>query len=351
MTPQSITDAQIRAAFIARSTGTSSPDLAERIHSATRAARQQPRLVVLPGGLGIQPQRLLWAAAISATSLAVLGGLLLAGRQPDDQAVVPPPSPTVTPSDVPQPSSPPSESPAPPASPEPTPSVEPTPTPVVVVDPALGVDKGAITLVGDLRVRSLPTVDDSSARLEPLLPAGVPLLVIEEPVVADGYAWYHVIPRAPGYPTGWVAARSRDGEAWIAADQPECPESPLDVTELSALGPYGGLVCFGNNEIEVTGSVTCDLADVDVTIVGPSWLHDNWTCSFVLDDSQVYFYPATDVPIGFPTIEQPTVVTGHFADPEASACVWGVDPPAPDPAEVIAACRADFVVTNMESPR
>jgi hypothetical protein len=353
MNERTLTDIQIKAAFVARSEGSLSHDLAERIHAETSRTRQASRLTVLAGGLteNVGAQRLLWAAAISATSLALVGGLLLAGRQPDEQAVVPPPSPTVTPSEVPQPSDTPSESPAPSESPEPTPSVEPTPTPVVVVDPGLAVDQGAITLTGDLRVRSLPTVGESSAKLEPLIPAGVPLLVIEQPVVADGYTWYHVIPRAPGYPTGWVAAGSRDGEAWIGADQPTCPGWPMDATDLRALGPFGGLVCYGNKDIEVTGSVTCDLADVDFTIVGPSWFHDNWTCSFILDDSQLFFYPTPNVAVGFPTTEVPYVVTGHFADQEASVCVWGVDPPAPDPAEIAAACRADFVVTDMRSPQ
>jgi hypothetical protein len=92
MTDDTFSDAQIRAAFIARSEGSPSPDLADRIGVATRRTRQLPKLVVLPAESAFQPERLLWAAAISATSLALVGGLLFAGRQPDEQTSVVPPA-------------------------------------------------------------------------------------------------------------------------------------------------------------------------------------------------------------------------------------------------------------------
>ena len=46
-----LTDTQITAAFIARSEGSVSHDLAERIHAETSRTRQASRLVVLTGGL------------------------------------------------------------------------------------------------------------------------------------------------------------------------------------------------------------------------------------------------------------------------------------------------------------
>ena len=351
MTNQTISDAQIRAAFIARSEGSPSHDLAERIGAQARKVRQQPRLVVLPGGLGIQPERLLWAAAISATSLALVGGLLLAGRQPDDQAVVPPiETPSATPStslSAPPPSVSPSESPAPPASPEPTPPQEPSAPPTVAVDPRLVVDAPAVTVAGDVRVRSKPTVDASSAKLEPLLPVGIRLLVIEAPVTADGYAWYHVIPLDAGYPKGWVAAGSRDGDPWIAFDQIDCPELPVAARNLMSAEVYAGLRCFGNRDIEVTGDASCYAADVDATITGPSWLSTDYVCSFLLDGSQMPFY-LDGINLELP-VDQHVQVTGHFGDPQSSTCVWAVDPPAPDPSEVTASCRAMFVATDWKA--
>ena len=148
------------------------------------------------------------------------------------------------------------------------------------VDPTLDLESFAVTLVDQLRVRSQPTVAESSAKLEPLLPAGVRLFVIEESVAADGYAWYHVLPVDPGYPSGWVAAASRDGEPWIEAAPSECPSLPIEPLEMDSLGVYGGLACFGDNEIQLMGEVSCQTADVDLTIGGPSWLRGDRYCTF-----------------------------------------------------------------------
>ena len=66
-----------------------------------------------------------------------------------------------------------------------------------------------------LRVRTAPTVDNAtSAKLEPLLGPGTQLRIIEGPVTADDYDWYHV--QAIGLPhNGWVAAADHDGAPWI----------------------------------------------------------------------------------------------------------------------------------------
>jgi len=343
MTDQSFSDAQIRAAFIARSEGSPSPDLADRIGTATRRTRQLRMLVVLPGGLGIQPERLLWAAAISATSLALVGGLLFVGRQPDEQtSVVPPPSPS-------EPvASPPTTSASPATSPLPSPSAEPTPAVTTPpVDPVLDLDSFAVTLVDQLRVRSQPTVAESSEKLEPLLPAGVRLFVIEESVAADGYAWYHVLPADPGYPSGWVAAASRDGEPWIEAAPSECPSLPIEPLEMDSLGVYGGLACFGDNEIQLMGEVSCETADVDLTIGGPSWLRGDQFCTF---SGGVGTRQIQDGGAGLPGPGGLNgIVTGHFADSQSTSCVWTVDPPAPDAAEITTTCRAMFVATDWKS--
>ena len=344
MTNENLSDAQIRAAFIARSEGSPSHDLAERIGAQARKARQQPRLLVLPGGLGIQPERLLWAAAISATSLALVGGLLLAGRQPDEQtSVIPPASPSQPVASPSTPSADPSTGPVPSPSAQPTPVVTNPP-----VDPTLDLESFAVTLVDQLRVRSQPTVAESSAKLEPLLPAGAKLFVIEESVAADGYAWYHVLTDTAGYPSGWVAAASRDGEPWIAAAPADCPSLPLDPAEFASLGRYAGLACFGDNEIEMNGEVMCQTADVDVTISGPTWLRSDRFCAFYLADGTMEIY---DDGAGLPDGpgRNNGIITGHFADPQASSCVWVVDPPAPDPKEITTTCRAMFVATAWKS--
>ena len=67
MNERTLTDTQIKAAFVARSEGSISHDLAGRIHAETSRTRQASRLVVLTGGLSgnASAQRLLWAAAIA----------------------------------------------------------------------------------------------------------------------------------------------------------------------------------------------------------------------------------------------------------------------------------------------
>ena len=84
--------------------------------------------------------------------------------------------------------------------------------------PALkGLAAGSVVdvVVTGLRVRTLPTVDNSkSVKLDPLLAAGTQLQIIEGPVTADDYDWYLV--QAIGLPhRGWVAAADHDGEPWI----------------------------------------------------------------------------------------------------------------------------------------
>ena len=353
MNDRTLTDTQITAAFIARSEGSVNQDLAERIRAETSRTRQASRLVVLTGGLSdnANAHRLLWAAAISATSLALVGGLFFAGRQPDEQTSVipsPPASPSAPATGSPGPTGVPSEQPSP--SFEPTPSVTPSGAPPAVVDPGLGVDSGAVTLVGDLRVRSAPTVAESSAKLEPLLPAGVRLLVIGEPVEADGYAWYHVLPFDSAYPPGWVAAGSREGESWIGANGTRCPELPLDAAALTALAPFGGLACYGDQEIQLTGELSCELADVDLSIGGPSWLRDDRHCTLDLGDSTMEILDG-GMAIDYGPGRLNGIVTGHFADPESSTCVSAiedVDPP-PDAEEIVATCRTMFVGTDWKS--
>ncbi|HEX2756787.1 MAG TPA: hypothetical protein VHM48_15055, partial [Candidatus Limnocylindrales bacterium] len=64
----------------------------------------------------------------------------------------------------------------------------------VVPDPGwLSIQVAAITTTPGLRVRSLPLVDDSSERFEPLLDQATRLFVIDGPVVGSGYDWYRVV--------------------------------------------------------------------------------------------------------------------------------------------------------------
>jgi hypothetical protein len=88
-------------------------------------------------------------------------------------------------------------------------------------------------VVTDLRVRTLPTVDNSkSVKLDPLLGVGTRLEIIEGPVSADDYDWYLV--QAVGLPhRGWVAAADHDGSPWVE-DTSVASTSPSPFTAVEA---------------------------------------------------------------------------------------------------------------------
>ncbi len=130
------------------------------------------------------------------------------------------------------------------------------------------------------------------------------------------------------------------------------------LAELTALAPFGGLGCFGGQEIQLTGDVVCEIADVDRSIGGPSWLAHDHYCTLDLGDTTTEILDGglglgtsgggIDEE-GFPMTWLGATITGHFDDPESSTCTYGLEEqPAPDPAEVTATCRAMFVATKIE---
>ena len=157
------------------------------------------------------PLRLLAVAAILAL-LAVaaftVGAELLRRDRDRDLSVVPPTGPIESPLSSPEPNA------------SPAPNVL---TAGSVVD----------VVSGGLRVRTLPTVDNSkSVKLDPLLAVGTQLQIIEGPVKADGYDWYLV--QAIGLPhRGWVAAADHDGSPWVE-DRALASSSPSPYTAVES---------------------------------------------------------------------------------------------------------------------
>ena len=95
------------------------------------------------------------------------------------------------------------------------PIASPVSSPGPNASPGLAAGSVVDVVVSGLRVRTLPTVDNSkSVKLDPLLAVGTQLQIIEGPVIADDYDWYLV--QAIGLPHhGWVAAADHDGSPWI----------------------------------------------------------------------------------------------------------------------------------------
>jgi hypothetical protein len=216
-------------------------------------------------------------------------------------------------------------------------------------------DAMAEVLVDGLRVRSLPTTADESAKFETLLDRDDQVFIVDGPVPADGYEWYLVqglIEGSESGPFGWVAAASRDGEQWIDdVGASACPTLPDDAVRLGVLAPELLVHCFGGTELEfdLDAHVYC-LAD-EVRQVDPAWFGAG--CGLLSGDAcgtcglSIAADPASGVEL--PTsASQNWRITGHVDDPAAASCSGG--PPAGDslvPEYVVHLCRMTFVVTSL----
>lgn len=226
--------------------------------------------------------------------------------------------------------------------------------------PLLAADDIAEVITNDLVVRSRPEIRDRSTIEEIRLNQGddVLLFVLDGPVTADGFDWYHVAPfhaflsdvvpePLPGI--GWVAA-GRVGDEWIAPSTQTCREPT--VYDLIFTVPLKSLACFGDRELILEGQLG-DCTYVVPGTVTPSWLSTEFC--------YLYADIATDIagpmiihldPDAFSRKPSPgsVRVTGSFDHPAALTCehhpLPGEELRAPE--GVILGCRAAFVATSVE---
>ena len=247
-------------------------------------------------------------------------------------------------------------------------SPEQAPTPDVTA--TLGPDAVAEVVTSDLVVRSEPAISDTSTIYPNTLEAPMLLYVVDGPVAADGYDWYLVKPFHADYLPhgdelvigpliGWVAAASRDGEAWIEPASIDCPAPDLD--GVRRLSPTGRLACFGDQELELSGEFGgCVVSDPATT--SPAWLNHSGCFLFPPGYREGAVVPdpgglmmRMDGNVGMPQdIRAPIVVTGHFDDSAAATCsqLPGASVIDPRPPElVVLQCRTQFVVTGVASSR
>lgn len=245
-----------------------------------------------------------------------------------------------------------------------SPTGSPGSTPVTSAAPTrpggLAQDRVASVVTNDLVVRSLPEISAASI-IDPVrLSDGQLLFVMDGPVAADGFDWFHVMAfeehaddtpeELPG--PGWVAA-GQAGEPWIAAWPGACPASNLeDFWQVPSLLL---LACFGGNDLVLEGTLhQCSYSVPGY--ISPAWLvhvsceirPDMPSDAFSLRPGFQVHQEEADVPAH--DLEGHWVrVTGHFDDPAARTCVEDWSPlgePTP-PAQLILGCRAAFVATDI----
>jgi hypothetical protein len=262
--------------------------------------------------------------------------------------------------------------PSPPApTAESTITAEPSPTYEPTASPALAADDVAQVVTTDLVMRSAPGGGEDSFVYPGALDAPTLLFVIDGPVTASNYDWYLVYPfvlasseRHEEWRLGWVAAGSRDGEAWIAPAALSCPLP--DFEALEGLSFMARLACFGDSPLAVEGSFE-SCGSFTPGIVTPGWLGAA-ACSLrpvgTAPDApyagpRFVFHVPDDQPLAILGSAPGTKIRidGHFDDPAAQACHAGPRPgpeptPGPPGDEILAAqgvvlgCRTSFVVTE-----
>lgn len=219
----------------------------------------------------------------------------------------------------------------------------------------------AVTTTDGLRVRSLPVVDDTSQRYEPLLASGTRLFVLQGPALGSGYDWYQVIAptvtqRGGGPMVGWIAVAAKTGETWAGPLALGCPptDRPVMLADIGRLSsgavPDGGLSCFGTRTITTTASIQVTCGGTDPHSTDPvNWLAAPARMTVLLTDDvatvTARVHPElagrADCDV---TPAAPWTVTGRFDDPAAATCGVGSDATA-----VMARyrCRSIFVVTDL----
>jgi hypothetical protein len=281
-------------------------------------------------------KRLIALLAILGTSIAACGGGFVT---PD--ASTPPATPSVAAAASEDASPPASAAPSTASSAAATAPVEPV---VIQTDTLIEI------IVTDLIVRSAPGVDPAgSTILAGRLTTADRAYVVAGPVDASGYAWYQVGPllRPDGSsaPFGWIAAASREGEAWVRRIEPSCPAA-AELAGVLDLQPLERLACFGDRSLTLTGpQVACGAGGGPWTWE-PSWLMGIGGCGLAIDETDALL---VRVPPGGSGLDgsAPATVSGHFDDAAAAGCtVTTADSafPAPGPDEAVLICRTEFVV-------
>ena len=164
--------------------------------------------------------------------------------------------------------------------------------------------------------------------------------------------------------------------ASIQLDAAGCPIPPVDLATTRDLARAGQAVrCFGSGSLTFRAYVptTEGLGGSSASRMTPAWLADDWTGVILqpgplaeqdqdawlvvrvgpsLGHCAITYESDPACPFG-PHLDGYVVVTGHFDDPAARTCKsarWAAgQDPGPSKANMVARCRARFVVTKVEA--
>ena len=270
----------------------------------------------------------------------------------------------------------PSVEPVPSESSLPSPTSEPTPLPTATAVPEPSTDWVAQVAVPGLTLRDAAGLDGEALGT---FSEGQVGLVIQGPVMADGYEWYQfsalglppnsgcAVPVDLECPTwfGWVAAASQDGEPWIEPTSLDCPDSPMNMQDLAlARGDVERLACNPDGSITVRGwwpEQPDEPGLGGACASGPpsGWLYcQNINYNLVvMDDTRssegfglkVSIDPASGVTM--PERGQWIEVVGHFDDPAAPGCAENAVQNGDLDVErdqVVLTCRTQLVAESVE---
>jgi hypothetical protein len=182
------------------------------------------------------------------------------------------------------------------------------------------------------------------------------LYLLDGPVKADDYAWYlaAVLSEDSLFAEyiGWVAAGDEAG-AWLVPLEPDCPQPPIELTDLfyASLSRFEAIACFGGQELTVRGwyvQLPADAEPPGDCSSQPAWLVCGWGYHMLRPQPSDYYGDANNLPMKvasnvlMPPRGNWVWVTGMFDHPGAQAC-------GSDAQEDVASrlmCRMEFVVTS-----
>jgi hypothetical protein len=229
--------------------------------------------------------------------------------------------------------------------------------------PPASADRVATVLVDDLRVRESPGL---GGVVIGLLSAGDQVFVTDRRAEVDGLTWVYVqtatVPDKEGA-LGFVAEGDESGP-FLEAAQVACPSLPVDVLAIQGMAPWGPVMCFGSQPLDLTvwdSPENYGFGGLCNCVAEPGWLIHPFAFAAVSSsdtlhgpDFFVRLAPRVDR-WPMPTSSQMIVLTGHFDDPASSTCEFstpdpelqpGVEPTFEDKASIVLRCREQFVVSD-----